>query len=191
MQLLKYYSQEEDWIQLSIHHLLIDFMESGGKNAADFISFGSSSMTLVACEKACQTTKQQCDSKIWNELQYARITASRLYEVARCKTSPGSLIETITGGLQIKETEAMKRGKTLEKKVLNVLAAQVSSTFEHVGLLLSPKHPLFGASPDAISKDFVVEIKCPSTTKTVTIYIKDGVISNKCKAQIQLQMLMF
>lgn len=59
-----------------------------------------------------------------------------VYEVARCKTSPGSLIETITGALQVKESEAMKCGKTLEKKVLNVLAAQVSSTFEHVGLLL-------------------------------------------------------
>lgn len=37
----------------------------------------------------------------------------------------------------------------------------------------------------------MVEIKCPSTTKTVTNYIKDGVISNKCKAQIQLHMHMF
>lgn len=51
-------------------------MEGGGKNAADLISFGSS--TLAACEKACQITKQQCDSKIWYELRYARITASRV-----------------------------------------------------------------------------------------------------------------
>ena len=27
------------------------------------------------------------------------------------------------------------------------------------GLVIRPEHPLFGASPDAVGKDFVVEIK--------------------------------
>lgn len=61
---------------------------------------------------ACNQTIEQCNSKLWHELRYARITASKVYEVARCKTSPGSLIESITGDLQVRETEAMRRGQT-------------------------------------------------------------------------------
>ncbi|KAJ8913990.1 hypothetical protein NQ315_008982 [Exocentrus adspersus] len=50
-------------------------------------------------------------------------------------------------------------------------------------------YPIFGASPDAIIDNFVVEIKCPTKEKTVTNYIKSNQIVNKYKAQIHLQML--
>lgn len=81
--------------------------------------------------------------------------------------------------------------KTWKGKVLNVLKKQIPCQFKNAGLHLSPKYPLFGASPDALSDEFVVEIKCPSTAKTVKNYIKDDIINNKFKAQIQLQMHLF
>ncbi|VEN57621.1 unnamed protein product, partial [Callosobruchus maculatus] len=60
-----------------------------------------------------------------------------------------------------------------------------------VGLLLSSKFPFAGASPDASSDEYIVEVKCPTTPKTKELYIKDGMISNKYKAQLQLQMYFF
>lgn len=96
-------------------------------------------------------------------LYMGRWSLRGIYEVARCKTSPGSLIESIVRGLQIQETEAMKRRKTLERK-----EEKMNIQFNTTGLLLSPSYPLLGASPDAISDEFVVEIKCSSTMKVST-----------------------
>lgn len=57
--------------------------------------------------------------------------------------------------------------------------------------MLSEKYPIFGASPDGIGADFVVEIKCPSSGKTFKNYIFDeNNISPKCRAQINLQMFL-
>lgn len=57
-------------------------------------------------------------------------------------------------------------------------------------MFLNKDYPIFGASPDAVSTDFCIEIKCPSKDKTVEFYIKDGNIMKKPFAQIQLQMFL-
>ena len=62
---------------------------------------------------------------------------------------------------------------------------------ENVGLKLDPKYPIFGASADGISKDSVFEVKSPISQKSKLNYIlKNGKPSNKCKAQVHLQMLL-
>lgn len=110
---------------------------------------------------------------------------------AKCKTAPGSLIESVTGGIKIKESNAMKRGKLLENKILQTVEKLTRINFKATGLLITPGHPLLGASPNGISEEYVLEIKCPSKEKTVCLYIKNGEIVNKYKAQIQLQMHLF
>ncbi|KAG7304952.1 hypothetical protein JYU34_010368 [Plutella xylostella] len=45
-----------------------------------------------------------------------------------------------------------------------------------------------GASPDGVTKDCVIEIKCPISAKTFQAYVKNNEICNKYKAQINLQM---
>ena len=63
--------------------------------------------------------------------------------------------------------------------------------FEKTGIHLLPCWPLFGASPDGMNKDFVVEIKCPISHETMKNYIaENGSLGSKYMAQIQLQMLM-
>ena len=85
----------------------------------------------------------------------------------------------------------MKRGRTLEPKVLQVVQRKLGISFSSSGLMLDPDIPLFGASPDAINDDYVVEIKCPSSNKTVNNYItKKDDLKMKYYAQIQLQMHM-
>lgn len=52
-------------------------------------------------------TREQSASKLWQEMRYARITASKVYEVVKCKTLSGSLVETILGA-KIFQTKAIK-----------------------------------------------------------------------------------
>lgn len=49
-------------------------------------------------------------------------------------------------------------------------------------------NPIIAASPDGIMKDAIIEIKCPMKAKAKDNYIKNGIITDKCKAQVQLQM---
>lgn len=177
--------------QLSLHQLLIQFAEIQGTNANDFLNFCKQTMSIDQCNKIAQETKLQSDSKLWMELRYDRITASRIYETAHCKTERGTLVEQIIGASKIVETKAMLRGKKLEKKVLNILQQEVQIKLEDSGLLLNPEFPVIGASPDGIGPDFVVEIKCPTTPKAELKYITGGKIHNRYLAQIQLQMFMY
>lgn len=80
-------------------------------------------------------------------------------------------------------------GKTLEPKVRQVVAAKQNISIKESGLLLNKDFPIFGASPDGISEEFVVEIKCPFSKKNIKNYVQDGQITNKYRAQIHLQML--
>ncbi|GBP79691.1 hypothetical protein EVAR_55827_1 [Eumeta japonica] len=64
-------------------------------------------------EKVKEETIEQSKSNLWFELRYGRITASKAYEVSRCKTADGTLVSLILGG-KIPETKHMKRGRVLE-----------------------------------------------------------------------------
>ncbi|GBP66328.1 Mariner Mos1 transposase [Eumeta japonica] len=67
-------------------------------------------------EKVKEETIEQSKSNLWFELRYGRITASKAYEVSRCKTADGTLVSLILGG-KIPETKHMKRGRVLEDQV--------------------------------------------------------------------------
>lgn len=56
---------------------------------------GNAMMTAECC-KLEASTRQQSDSPQWHNMRYGRITASILYEAARCKTA-GTLVENIMG----------------------------------------------------------------------------------------------
>lgn len=53
-------------------------------------------------------------------------------------------------------------------------------------MFLLPEHPVFGASPDGITKEHIIKIKCPSSIETMLHYIKNGQIINKFNAQMQM-----
>lgn len=79
----------------------------------------------------------------------------------------------------------MRRGKVFEKNVIAVLKSKLDLNLEDAGLLLISRYPVLGASQDAISEDYIIEIKWSSTTKTVTNYINSqNEIANKYIAQM-------
>ncbi|KYN00124.1 hypothetical protein ALC62_09108 [Cyphomyrmex costatus] len=149
------YTLPDNLTSLSIHQLLIAFLDLGASSAVDdFLAFASTQMENTY-EQAQLRTKDQKDNSLWYELRYGRITASKMYKAAHC---------------------------FLEKKV--------NAKFRKCGLLLSPKFPILGASPDAISNEFVVEVKCPSSPKTEKDFLPGGKVNSKCMAQINLQMFL-
>jgi hypothetical protein len=68
---------------------------------------------------------------------------------------------------------------------LTVLEERYSIPFQQCGLILNPKFPVFRASPDAISQEHVVEIKCPINAKSQLNYLNSrGDITSHCEAQV-------
>ena len=74
-------------------------------------------MSEDLCRIVEKCTRSQSDTLVWHELRYARVTASKIYEAAQCKTLDGSLVRQIIGASKIFDS-AMQRGNRLEKEVL-------------------------------------------------------------------------
>lgn len=189
--LTKYTEEFSEEDKLSIHQLMLNFFEQvSSTTALDFLQYCSSQMTEAACDEASRKTVLQDKNKLWHELRYGRITASRAYESAHCQTTDGSLVESILGAKSIKDTCAMKRGKKLENEVRHLVEKKVGIKIQPCGFYTSPECPVLGASPDGISDEYIIEIKCPSSEKTIKNYISvsDGKITHKYNAQVQMQM---
>ncbi|XP_054723113.1 uncharacterized protein LOC129233057, partial [Uloborus diversus] len=157
---------------LSLHILKMNFQEANAGGSADeFLLFIQSKMTSALCQEAENASRYQAKSSKWHELRYGRITASKIHEASRCKTFDGSLVEALLGA-KFKLNAAIKRGTLLEKDVLNELKKRHRS-IKPSGFLMNADYPFVGASPDGVTKDFVVEIKCPSTEQTMGTYFKN------------------
>ncbi|KAJ8915458.1 hypothetical protein NQ315_003221 [Exocentrus adspersus] len=182
-------TQLNEFDSLSIHKLLHQFKNNGGFTYRNFMQFSTHEMSHEVIKLAESRTRNQSTSSLWHELRYGRITASKIYEAAHCQTVEGALIDSIIGSRKVKQTKAMARGINLEKSVIVAVEEKLHMKLKPCGIILIKRYPIFGASPDAITDEFVVEIKCPTKEKTVTNYIKNNQIVNKYKAQIHLQML--
>ncbi|KAF9808195.1 hypothetical protein SFRURICE_017347 [Spodoptera frugiperda] len=187
-QLTKYYNEPSDIEKLSIHYLVSMVQEDKPKTPQEFIDYCKKQMHTKMCNEAAQATINQRDCPLWYELRYARITASKAYEAAHCKSFEGSLTETIMGASKLRDTDAMKRGRELESEVIKVVQKIKKIKIKKCGIILSPLYPIMGASPDGETDDYSIEIKCPSSEKSVCQYIKNNEVSAKCMAQVQLQM---
>lgn len=188
-QLTKYYGPPTSLENISIHNMECDFFGNNmGSTPSEFIEFCKNSMTIEACQKAAYETVGQSDSPLWHNLRYGRVTASKFHEAAHCCTLDGSLVESILGA-KVYETKAIQRGRILEAQVLKVVEAINKIKFKKCGLILSNEYPIFGASPDALGENFIVEVKCPAKESTMKNYLTDSKEPTpKVMAQMQLQM---
>lgn len=179
----------DNFADLNLHRLALTFQGQGGVDFADFLNFAKQHMNADLCKQAEEATRSQSKCPLWFELRYARVTASKIHETSRCKSEAGTLVEGIIGAHKVKPSAGILRGQNLEKKVLRVVEQKLDVKFKECGLILMADHPIFGASPDALGTDYVVEVKCPISKKTMKNYINNSEITKKYKAQVQLQML--
>lgn len=192
-QLLKHLNStlHQDAASLGLHRLLHSFRASGQNTYEEFLLYAETQMTDELCDNIAKETKRQSICDLWFELRYGRLTASKLYTAAHCKKTDGAFINSVIGASKIFQTEAMKRGMYLEDAVRKVVQKKIGKPIKQTGLILSKQYPELGASPDGIVDDCVVEIKCPSSSKSMDQYLlKNGNISCKCNAQIQFQMFL-
>ncbi|KAJ3648793.1 hypothetical protein Zmor_020569 [Zophobas morio] len=176
----------------SLYHLCLSYKKTtDAPNAEDFISFCQNNLNSEICKSIDTLTILQSQSKAWFDVRYARITASKLHEVAHCKTVDGATTAAVLTASKFRGTKAMKRGLNLEEDVLKVIAEEKNIKLERVGMTINHMYPIFGASADAMSDKYCVEIKCPIKTNTVKNYITpEGEITPKPYAQLQLQMFL-
>ncbi|GBP81961.1 hypothetical protein EVAR_62780_1 [Eumeta japonica] len=126
-------------------------------------------------------------SSLSYEMRYGRITASKAHEISVCHTPDGSLVAALMGA-KIPDTAAMKRGRTLEQSVRKTVSNKLKRKFTSCGLYICQEYPMIGGSPEGVTKDAIIEIKCPAKLKTKDRYLNNGVLTEKFKAQVQLQM---
>ncbi|XP_072403334.1 uncharacterized protein [Diabrotica undecimpunctata] len=190
-QLLQHF-KDDNIKEIGIFQLRLKFISTEQTTYSEFVEFCSNNMSEHICSEAAIKTSTQSDSSLWFELRYGRITASKLYDAAHCKKCDGAFVEQILGVSKFKATSAMNRGKQLEESMIKCVQKVFQIKLNRIGLQLNPKFPIFGASPDVICEEYIVEIKCPQTNKTVANYLtKDNKITAKYNAQVQLQMFMF
>lgn len=176
---------------MSIHYLINHYKKSCVDfDVESFITFCKNEMTESRCLQVKQGTIAQSDSNLWFEMRYGRITASKMHEAAQCTTKDGSLVEEIFGAVTFNETNAIKRGKILEKDVIKEVAKIHNIKIVESGLFLKNEWPMIGASPDGLTDDCVIEVKCPTKAKTFITYYSKGKLGKKYYAQIQTQMQM-
>ncbi|XP_008476270.1 uncharacterized protein LOC103513235 [Diaphorina citri] len=177
-------------IKKSMFHLINDFKVSGLTEPDEFIEFASTFLKQQDLKLWAEETKGQAASPLWHTLRFGRICASKLYEAAHCTTDDGTLVSTILGATKFKPSAAMKRGTALEERILQTVQHIYDIKPEKMGLVVKAEEPVFGASPDGVTENFVIEVKAPSSEKTFRTYFTPNMESPapKYMAQVQLQM---
>lgn len=188
-QLTRYFKEPSPADKLSIHFLINAIPTVQPYSAKEFIKYCENNMPSNICEEAQEATKDQSVCPLWHELRYARITASKAYDAAHCKKLDGVLVEQIIGSKKLKDTEAMKRGRNLERLIIKEVEKRIGEKIMNTGLLLNKEYPVIGASPDGVCTRFAIEIKCPFSERAFSRYkTKENKIAAKYMTQVQIQM---
>jgi hypothetical protein len=114
-------------------------------------------------------TEDQSESHLWKNLRRCRITASRFKKFA---SSPQLIARDLW-----EEEEDLSFVRSLSWGIENEPLARMAYTqstgraVQEVGLFISKKNPLFGASPDGVVENGkgLLEVKCPFSLKETNL----------------------
>lgn len=186
-ELLKYNNCSlNEYEKLSLHYLIVE--HSGDGDCDSFLCIIKQYFTDKNIKLIEEKTQAQYKNRLWHELRYGRITASRAYEVSKCRTMDGSLVAMIMGA-KTPDTKAMKRGRELESKVKTSVEKTLGKKVKECGLFISSQYPFIAGSPDGIYDNKIsIEIKCPTSENTYKNYLKNNQVTEKYMVQMQIQM---
>ncbi|KAJ8685669.1 hypothetical protein QAD02_021462 [Eretmocerus hayati] len=185
-QIILDFSPVSSTYSLSMHHLSLNY--DGNRSKADeFLTYCATCMVQKVIMQVEKATRGQSQDLLWHELKYGRIGASLLFEAANCKTVDGSLVNRIMGS-RIPDTPDMERGRRLEEPILKSVKNTLKCQLFRSGMICSKISPELEASPDAMNKTHVFEVKAPKKLSTFKNYYDKG-IKPKYRTQLQLQML--
>ena len=161
----------------------------------------------VTTEKAKlieRNTRLQSKSRLWHEERKWRITASKFGQVvnATARRNMSLLCKSIFAPKDLKG-KAVMHGRKYEARALKKLEEERGVVVQSCGLFVSAKYPYLAATPDGITTDHIIEVKCPykgrnEIIRKSTVYFSfleevDGKLNLKKNhsyfAQIQGQLL--
>ena len=83
-------------------------------------------MTSEVCKLREKQTVSQARSPLWHAMRFARVTASKAYNVYIVSLhSNSALLMSVIGATKMKDTAAMNKDRELEPKVLKELTQHV------------------------------------------------------------------
>lgn len=183
---------------LCMHGLMFDFCRTASiadKNFtafAQFVEVRLRSADKSLMQKTKEETRSQSASALWRILRYGRVTASILAEVAGCEKESAieRLVNKIFGAEKFKTTAAMARGLRIENDVRKQFCKTHRRQVQPGHFEMHPLYSIFGASPDGVGSDFILEIKSPVKNENAKNFLTaDGKKPNrKVLLQILLQM---
>ena len=132
----------------------------------------------------------------WLKARLGCLTASRANDACAAKTTAAYqnylwqlVAERETGQSEEGFVSAdMQRGTEKEPIARAAYEAHTGNFVTQTGFWLHPEIEFFGASPDGLVEDGLIEIKCPRTS-THLQYRKEGKVPTKYKRQMMCQLL--
>ncbi|CAD7077983.1 unnamed protein product [Hermetia illucens] len=181
----------EEFEPIYIHHTMLDVARYKVTNYKSFLFHMEGISKSGLFERLQRETVDSYKSRMWMEAQYCRIRCSLVYQIITRKdqSEDEEILNMIFGqgrDARIEDRQILKANK---RQMLKQTVKLHNKPYEECGLLLSSLYPYLCASPDAISDDFIIEIKSPKTDEEFEAYLEgSGTISPKYMAQIQMQM---
>jgi hypothetical protein len=117
-------------------------------------------------------TVKQSESTLWYQERCKRLTASNFGTVINRwkKIYPTSILKKCLQTKNIKAGENCMWGKVNEDIAIKLYENITKSSVTRCGFFINPKCPWLGCSPDGVvSAEKVLEVKCPSSKKHLTI----------------------
>ncbi|XP_061712754.1 uncharacterized protein LOC133521704 [Cydia pomonella] len=107
----------------------------------------------------------QRDCSEWIELRRSLLTASNFGLVIKRKqrSKCANMVKKIIYGTNLEHVASIKHGLINEQRASRQLAQQECLNIKPCGLFIDQELPFLGASPDGVSGDTIVELKCPIT----------------------------
>lgn len=110
----------------------------------------SLSVTLEMAHNLEEKTREQNESDLWHSLRKKRITASKFGIVAKRISNFDNLVKQLQPS-RLVQTAAMKRGIEMEGRAASIYATKAKQGMVNLypsGLVINPKCPWLGSSPD-------------------------------------------
>ena len=155
-------------------------------------SINVASTTNQLTQSLTQDSSQRTSQ--WFQERLGHVTASRVSDAIAGKdtaTRRNYLVqlvaERLTGQQQESYTNAAMQWGTETEPLARVAYQSEHDWVEEVGFIKHPTIEWFGASPDGLTGDGLIEIKCPNTT-THLDWRLDGVVPAKHKPQMLAQL---
>jgi len=133
----------------------------------------------------------------WYAKRTGRFTASQISNLLMKPTTAGYqnyiaqiVAERLTGLSAGSDyvNEAMQNGIDLEPRARTLYEIQTGNTVDEIDFMVHPDIPNFGASPDGVVGDGLIEIKCRNLSNHIKVILGDKV-DRTAMIQMQSQMM--